>query len=113
MSDPIHVVLDFCDAMVKRDAEVLRPFPAEDAVYQNTGKPPIIGVAAIMENLAAQSVAFPDSYEYRTLNVAGHDDVVLTERLDMVRTPAGVLHGVPVMGAFEVCDAKIARWTDY
>lgn len=113
MADSVRVVLNFCKLMAKRDTEALRPFLADDAVYQNTGKLPFVGIAAIVENLAAQFAAFPDSYEYRVLNIAGHDHVVLTERLDMIRTPAGELRGVPAMGAFEVCDGKINRWTDY
>jgi len=32
-------VQDFCDLMATRDAEVLCPFLADDAVYQNTGMP--------------------------------------------------------------------------
>jgi limonene-1,2-epoxide hydrolase len=40
-------------------------------------------------------------------------DVVLTERLDMIRTPAGEVVGVPVMGPLVVRDGRIARWTDY
>jgi limonene-1,2-epoxide hydrolase len=113
MADAVQVVLDFCKLMVNRDAEALRPFLADKAVYQNVGKPPFVGTAAIVDNLAAQFSAFPDSYEYRVLNVAACDDAVLTERLDMIRTPTGVLRGVPVMGAFEVRDEKISRWTDY
>ncbi|WP_224112456.1 limonene-1,2-epoxide hydrolase family protein [Mycobacterium avium] len=113
MVDSMQVVLDFCQAMVKRDAEALRPFLAEGAVYQNVGKPAFAGVEAIVENLASQFTAFPDSYEYRVVNIAVYLDVVLTERLDMIRTPSGELQGVPVMGAFEVRDGKIHRWTDY
>jgi limonene-1,2-epoxide hydrolase len=56
---------------------------------------------------------FPDSYEYRMQNLAADGDVVLTERLDMIKGPDGTLHGVPVMGAFVVDDGKITRWTDY
>ncbi|WP_261557855.1 limonene-1,2-epoxide hydrolase family protein [Frankia tisae] len=68
----------------------LRPLLAADAVYQNVGTPATIGAAAIVENLAGQFAVFPDSYEYRVLalTLAADGDVVLTERLDMIRTPA-------------------------
>jgi limonene-1,2-epoxide hydrolase len=46
------------------------------------------------------------------LNLAANGDVVLTERLDMIRTPSGV-QGVPVMGTFVLRDGQITRWTDY
>lgn len=113
MADAAQLVLDFCSLMVKRDAEVLRPLLTDDAVYQNVGKPACVGSAAIIEDLASQFAAFPDSYEYRVRNLAVNGDVVLTERLDMIRNAEGALCGVPVMGAFEVRDGKITRWTDY
>jgi limonene-1,2-epoxide hydrolase len=45
--------------------------------------------------------------------MAASGDTVLTERLDMIKTPPGEVVGVPVMGTFVVRDGKIARWTDY
>ncbi len=113
MSDAAGIVREFCAAMVRRDAEALRGYLADDAVYQNTGMEAAAGVDAVVENLAAQFAMFPDSYEYRMQNLAANGDVVLTERLDMMRGPDGTLHGVPVMGAFVVRDGRISRWTDY
>jgi limonene-1,2-epoxide hydrolase len=46
------------------------------------------------------------------VNLAADGDVVLTERLDLIRTPTGI-QGVPVMGTFVLQNGKIARWTDY
>jgi limonene-1,2-epoxide hydrolase len=112
MSDARGLVQEFCDRMAGRDAEALRGFIADDAVYQNVGMPASVGVDAIVANLAGQFAMFPDSYEYVTKNIAADGDVVLTERLDMIRTPSGV-QGVPVMGAFVVRDGKIVRWHDY
>jgi limonene-1,2-epoxide hydrolase len=113
MSDNTTVVRDFCELMAKRDAEAVRPYFAPDAVYQNTGMPAAVGVQAIIENLAAQMAMFPDSYEYRVINLVGDGNVVLTERLDMVRGADGTLHGVPVMGTFVIAGGQISRWTDY
>ncbi len=56
---------------------------------------------------------FPDSYEYRVINLVADGDAVLTERLDMIRSGDGTLHGVPVMGTFVVKNGKLSRWTDY
>lgn len=112
MSQSAQTVREFCDLMSKRDAEALRGYFAPDAVYQNVGTPATVGVDAIVENLAGQFAMFPDSYEYQTINLAADGDVVLTERLDMIRTPTGV-QGVPVMGTFVLRDGKIARWSDY
>jgi limonene-1,2-epoxide hydrolase len=113
MSDNTTLVRDFCELMAKRDPEAIRPYFTANAVYQNTGMPASVGVDAIVENLGAQFAMFPDSYEYRVINLAAGDNVVMTERLDMIRGTDGKLHGVPVMGAFVVTDGKISRWTDY
>jgi limonene-1,2-epoxide hydrolase len=99
--------------MEKRDAEALRPFFAEEAAYQNVGTPAVEGVDAIVANLGGQFGMFPDSYAYQVVNLAADGDVVLTERLDMIRTPKGEVVGVPVMGTFVLKDGRITRWTDY
>jgi len=113
MSDGATVVRDFCDLMSKRDAEALRPFLAAESIYQNTGMPASMGVDAIVANLAQQMAMFPDSYEYKVINLTAEGNVVLTERIDYIRGPDGTLHGVPVMGAFVVISGTINRWTDY
>jgi limonene-1,2-epoxide hydrolase len=112
MSDSVAIVQELCDRMVNRDAEALRRFFTDDAIYQNCGMPASVGVDAIVQNLAGQFSMFPDSYEYIMKNIAGNGDVVLTERLDMIRTPSGV-QGVPVMGTFALRDGKVWRWHDY
>ena len=112
MSQPVNIVQEFCDLMVKRDPEALRPFFADNAIYQNCGMPASIGVEAILANLTGQFGMFPDSYEYVMKNIAADGNTVLTERLDMISTPTGV-QGVPVMGTFVLEGGKIIRWHDY
>lgn len=111
--DAKQVVQEFCDLMVKRDAKPLRPYLADDVVYQNTGMPAASGLDDVIANLAGQFAMFPDSYEYTTINSAADGDVVMNERLDRVRGPDGTVHALPVMGTFVVRDGKITRWTDY
>jgi limonene-1,2-epoxide hydrolase len=111
--DPKQVVQEFCDLMVKRDAALLRPYLADDAVYQNAGMPAAKGIEDVIANLAGQFAMFADSYEYKTITVAAEGDVVTNERLDCVRGPSGNVHELPVMGTFIVKNGKISRWTDY
>jgi limonene-1,2-epoxide hydrolase len=111
--DAKQVVQEFCDLMVKRDAESLRPYLAADVVYQNTGMPAASGIEDVLANVAGQFAMFADSYEYTTINIAADGDVVMNERLDHVRGPDGKVHALPVMGTFIVRDGKITRWTDY
>jgi limonene-1,2-epoxide hydrolase len=113
MSDSLSIVRSFCGLMEQRDAEALKPYLTDDAVYQNVGMPATVGADAIAENLGQQFAVFPDSYAYQIINIAAAGDTVLTERLDMIKTPAGDVVGVPVMGTFVVRGGKIARWTDY
>jgi limonene-1,2-epoxide hydrolase len=114
MSHPVDVVRQFCALMEKRDPEALRPFIADDAVYQNVGMPAATGVEAILENMGAQFSMFPDAYAFEIVNIASDAQVVLTERVDYIQTPAGTVAGVPVMGTFVVDEnGKITRWTDY
>ena len=112
MPQSISIIQEFCDRMVQRDAEGLRSFFTDNAIYQNCGMPASIGVDAILANLTAQFGMFPDSYEYVMKNIAGSGNAVLTERLDLIRTPSGI-QGVPVMGTFVLQDGKIQRWHDY
>lgn len=114
MSQPVDVVRQFCALMEQRNPETLRPLLADDAVYQNVGMPAATGVEAILENMGAQFSMFPDAYAFEVVNIASDGPVVLTERLDFIRTPTGATPGVPVMGTFVVDDdGKITRWTDY
>jgi limonene-1,2-epoxide hydrolase len=111
--DAKQVVQEFCDLMVKRDAESLRPYLADDVVYQNTGMPAASGLEDVLANLAGQFAMFADSYEYTTINIVADGGVVMNERLDHVKGPDGKVHALPVMGTFIVRDGKITRWTDY
>jgi limonene-1,2-epoxide hydrolase len=108
-----EIVQEFCDLMIKRDVEALRPLLADEVVYQNTGMAAATGIEAVLESIAGQFAMFPDSYEYRTVNSAAEGDIVMNERVDMIKGPDGNVHGLPVMGTFVVRNAKITRWTDY
>jgi limonene-1,2-epoxide hydrolase len=111
--DAKQAVQEFCDLMVKRDPELLRPYLADDVVYQNTGMPAAAGIEDMLANVAGQFAMFPDSYEYTTINATADGDVVMNERLDHIKGPDGAVHALPVMGTFVVRDGKITRWTDY
>jgi limonene-1,2-epoxide hydrolase len=109
---PEDVVRAFCDAVSKRDAEVLRPLLADGAVYHNVGMVPSVGVEAVLANLEGQWQMFSVVYDFQVRNLAASGDVVLTERVDVVGADGGSMP-VPVMGAFEVRDGRITHWRDY
>jgi limonene-1,2-epoxide hydrolase len=111
---PEEVVRQFCASVSKRDPEVLRPLLDESAIYQNVGMEASRGIEAVIENLAGQWAMFPDAYEFDMVNLAVSGSVVLTERTDRVGVGSGVpVAPVPVMGRFEIHNAKITAWYDY
>ncbi len=107
--DAKQVVQAFCELMVERDAEALRPYLADGVVYQNTGCPSSSGVDEVLQNVAGQFAMFPDTYACKTINVVADGDVVMNERLDMIKASDGTVHALPVMGTFIVRDGKIIR----
>ena len=50
--------------------------------------------------------------EFRIRNLAADDPIVLTERVDVFVLADRTIE-LPVMGAFEVRDGRIAAWRDY
>jgi limonene-1,2-epoxide hydrolase len=111
MPDPTQIVRDFCAAWEARDQQRIVESFTDDGVYHNIPMEPAVGKDAIARLLAlilgpAASVAF----EIKHIAAAG--EVVLTERLDTFQI-AGRTVTLPVMGAFEIRDGKIAAWRDY
>ena len=49
-----QVVQEFCDLMVKRDAELLRPYLDDSVVYQNVGMAATTGIEDVIANVAGQ-----------------------------------------------------------
>ena len=116
MESPIEVVRRFCAAWTEnKDAAELADFFTDDAVYHNIPLEPIIG----KENIAATITSFIrpgppgiESIEFRLINIAADGPVVMTERVDAFKLP-GKSFELPVMGVFEITQAKIQAWRDY
>lgn len=108
---PIDVVQRFCEAFGKGDLDEIIGFLAPDAVYHNIPLDPVVGTEAIRATLAGFTAGV-ESVEFRVDNIAAAGDVVLTERVDIFRTPDRTI-SIPVMGAFEVAGGTITAWRDY
>jgi limonene-1,2-epoxide hydrolase len=80
-------------------------------VYHNIGSPPAVGKAATLAAVQFQFDMF-DPIEFRLTNIAANENIVLTERVDVI-TANGVTAPVPVMGTFEIRDGRIVAWRDY
>jgi limonene-1,2-epoxide hydrolase len=112
MSDAIDLIRRFCDEFAKGSSvdEIVAYF-TDDAVYHNIPVEPAHGPEAIKAVFSMFTTGV-ERMEFKIMNIVGEGDVVLTERVDVFVMP-NVTIELPVMGAFEVRDGKIAKWRDY
>ena len=111
MAEPVDIVRDFCAAFETGDIDAILDFFTDDAVYHNIPVAPVQGKDAIRATFDMFMTGV-EKVEFRVLNIAASDNVVLTERVDVFVLPAKTIE-LPVMGAFEVDGDKIAAWRDY
>src|SRR5439155_15192663 len=93
------------------DLDALLDYFTDDAVYHNIPVAPVSGRDAIRSTIEMFTGGVR-RIEFRMLNIAADDGIVLTERVDVFVLP-NVTIELPVMGTFEVRDGKIAKWRDY
>jgi limonene-1,2-epoxide hydrolase len=111
MSQAEQVVRDFCAAWSRRDVDELLGFFTDDAVYHNMPMEPAQGHEAI-RGVFQFFVPTSEEINFEIKHIAAVGDVVLTERVDSFRMNGRDV-AVPVAGAFEIRDGKIAAWRDY
>lgn len=118
-NDRERVVRDFLHAMGPTAADVRASYGkylADDCVWENTGFPPCVGKAAILEFLdALLEITGFVRVEATFRHLASTGDVVLSERIDdMVRADGSLWLRFPIMGAMRVGDdGLIHEWRDY
>jgi limonene-1,2-epoxide hydrolase len=110
-SENVALVEKFCAAFSRRDPDEILDFFTDDAVYHNIPMPAMTGKPAI-RSVLEMFLRPAQSAQFEVLNIAGHGDTVLTERIDRFEI-AGKKVELPVMGTFEIKDGKIAAWRDY
>src|SRR5581483_6468546 len=111
MGDAIQTVREFCAAWEARDEQRILDAFTDDGVYHNMPMAPATGKDAI-KGLLAMILAPASDVKFEIKHIAANGDVVLTERVDTC-VIGGKTVTLPVMGAFEVRDGKIAAWRDY
>lgn len=108
---PETVVRDFLAALERLDTDAACALVSDDILYENKGLPAIRG--RVQFDRAMGSLRrYLDGFEARTHNLAVDDDVVLTERTDVLRK-ADFEAAFWVCGRFEVRDGRIVVWRDY
>ena len=108
---PVDIVRNFCDSWAEGDLDAIMAFFTDDAVYHNIPIASVEGKDAIRAAIEG-FIGGVDKLEFRVDNIVAAGDVVLTERVDIFSIP-GTTIDLPVMGAFELRDGKIAAWRDY
>lgn len=106
------IVQDFIAAWEARDINRVMSFFADDAVYHNIPMPVMTGHAPIRKFIEG-FLASSEAVQFETHHIAeSPSGVVMTERTDMFQIN-GQRMALPVMGAFEIKNGKIAKWRDY
>ncbi len=107
---PLDVVQRFWIALQTGDTAGAVALLDEDVVWRNTGLPTLRGrrVGAVLEGLDARGVAV----EVLMRHIATAGDVVLTDRVDTIRT-GPVATSFAVQGTFEVRRGRIVLWDDH
>lgn len=117
-TDSVQLVRDFFAAMGPTLEDFKRNYRermAEDVVWESVGLPAHQGKDACIGYL--DELHSRTGMEYCTievLHIASAGDVVLTERVDtMYRADGSKIMEFRLMGAIELCDGLIVRYTDY
>ncbi|HKY17108.1 MAG TPA: limonene-1,2-epoxide hydrolase family protein [Microthrixaceae bacterium] len=109
--DPDLLVRAFCEAVPRADLDEILGFMADDAVYHNIPMEPSVGHEAIrtfLEGFLGMASSL-DFVIHRQLAVG---NLVMNERTDTM-TIGDKTISLPVAGAFEIANGKIAAWRDY
>lgn len=107
----IDLVRRFCAAWNDIDIPAILGFFADDAIYHNMPIQPIQGKDAIKGVIEQFTTPF-EHCPWEIKHIAASGDMVLTERVDRF-VAADKTVALPVMGAFEIKNGKIAAWRDY
>ncbi|HEX8400790.1 MAG TPA: limonene-1,2-epoxide hydrolase family protein [Allosphingosinicella sp.] len=107
---PIRTVLAFCDAWSRLDMGSVIALLDNDIEYHNIPLQPLSGKRDVEAYL--RGIGPFEACSWTVRSIAANGPVVLTERIDAF-VVGGTQITLPVMGVFEVVDARIRGWRDY
>lgn len=111
-SSDVAAVTAFLDTLVASDVHAALVLVDDDIVYTNVSLPTVRGRRAMARMFAAFERYSWLGFDYRMVNIAAEEGVVLTERIDELRV-GPVIVQFWVCGRFEVTDGRIVGWRDY
>ena len=107
-----QVVVEFFKAFERKDLEAALSYLTEDCVHDD--KP--VGIHQGKEEIRkffAPQMKEMESFRAELKSTLSVGDMVMNERVDTVELQGGKKGALPVMGAFEIREGKIAVWRDY
>ncbi|BCZ20283.1 limonene-1,2-epoxide hydrolase family protein [Mycobacterium senriense] len=107
-----ELVMGFCKLWASPNPKKLASYFTEDAVYYNIPMAPVEGRAAI-EQFFTGFTADYDGIDFEVHRQVCAGNLVMNERVDVLRRKDGRSLQLPVMGVFEIVDNRIAAWRDY
>jgi limonene-1,2-epoxide hydrolase len=111
---PEEVVRAFFIAWESDFKTSFEEFIHPDGVWQNTGFPDCVGKRSVMELLDYYLKVTDLPYgRAELINIMSSGDTVLTERVDHLWNDKGKKHSAKIMGALQVKDGMIIRYSDY
>jgi limonene-1,2-epoxide hydrolase len=111
MSTNEQIVLRFCNAFTRMDANELIEYFTPDAIYHNIPLPALRGRTEIYESLQGLPQRFK-SLEVEVLNQIAAGNLVMNERIDYFQFDNRRV-ALPIVGVFEMQDGKIKAWREY
>lgn len=111
-ADPAELVTEFCALWANPDLDRILSYFTDDAVYHNIPMAPAEGKEAIRELLPIMLDGI-EGIDFEVHRQVAEGNLVMNERTDVMRRTDGGRLELPVMGAFEVRDGRIAAWRDY
>ena len=105
------IVTLFCDAWSRLDPDELAGYFADDGVFHDIPRAPVLGRDAIHAAMTRICGAL-EGIEFETLHQVANGNVVINERVDHMESKRK-LSERPAVGIFEIADGKIAAWRDY
>jgi limonene-1,2-epoxide hydrolase len=107
-----ELVREFFELWASPDTRELARFFTDDGIYHNMPMGPVQGPQAIEEFIAGFMAAF-DGMDIEVLHLVSDGNLVMTERVDVMRRKDGGEVRLPAMGIFEIVDDRIAAWREY
>ena len=106
------LVTEFCKKWSTPDPDELAGYFTEDGVYHNIPMNAVTGREAIKQFIAGFTAGLA-GIDFEVQRQVSDGNLVMNERIDVMRRADGEPIRLPVTGVFEIEDGKIKAWRDY